>query len=85
MAKDWQTISFLAGSKYRQQVLQNVNFPKTPTQIAKELNINKAHVSRALSELSEKKLVKNLTPESRKGKFFERTALGNQMLKDLPK
>ncbi len=85
MVKDWETISFVIGSKYRQQVLEILNFPKTPTKIAKDLNINKAHVSRSLAEMMKRRLVRRLTPESRKGKLFSRTSKGKIILKDLPK
>ncbi len=83
MSKDWETISFVIGSTYRKMVLEKLNFPKIPTQLAKELNINKAHVSRALTELAKKGLVKCLTPQARKGKIFERTQKGNKIKENL--
>ncbi|MFH1587138.1 MAG: ArsR family transcriptional regulator [Candidatus Diapherotrites archaeon] len=85
MTKDWKTISFVIRSRYRKLVLEKLNFPTTPTQLAKDLDINKAHVSRALSELIEKGLVKCLTPEARKGKIFERTTKGIIILKNIQK
>ncbi|MFA4856020.1 MAG: ArsR family transcriptional regulator [archaeon] len=58
---------------------------KTPSMLARSLNVNLSHVSRALSELSAKGLVKCLTPKARKGKIFKRTKQGNALIKAMEK
>ena len=81
MTTDWQLISFIKRSKYREQILKVLNNPKTPTQIKKEVKIDKAHVTRALQSLIEKGLVVCHTPEARKYKIFERNGKGNKIIK----
>ena len=83
MATDWQLVSFIKSSKYRELVLKALGQPKTPTQIKKEVKIDKAHVTRALQSLMDKSLVICHTPKIRKYKIFERTVKGNRIIKDL--
>ena len=83
MATDWQLISFVKSSKYREQVLRILDRPKTPTEIKKEIKIDKAHITRALQKLIERKLVVCHTPKVRKYKIFERTNKGNNIIKKL--
>jgi len=80
MATDWQLISFIKSSKYRELVLKALDKPKTPTQIKKEIKVDKAHVTRALQSLVKKKLVVCHTPEARKYKIFERTDKGDKFV-----
>lgn len=82
MNKDtnWQIVSFIISSSYRRKTLESLQNPKTPSRLSKELNINIAHISRALSELEAKKLVKCLTPESSKGKIYTITETGEKIL-----
>ncbi|MEK6872045.1 MAG: hypothetical protein AABX16_04040 [Nanoarchaeota archaeon] len=51
----WDDISLIISSSYRHKVLKSLNDPKTPSKISKELEINKTHISRALSNLKTKK------------------------------
>ena len=83
MATDWQLISFIKSSKYREQILKALTKPMTPTQLKKEVKIDKAHVTRALQSLVNKKLVVCHTPKARKYKIFERTSKGNKIVKNL--
>lgn len=55
----------------------------TPAEIAKETDIPLSHVSNVLAELSEKDLVICLTPELRKGRIFDLTKEGRNVLKYL--
>lgn len=83
MTTDWQLVSFIKSSKYRERVLKALDKPKTPTEIKKEIDVDKAHVTRALKSLIEKELVVCHTPEARKYKIFERTKKGNSILDKL--
>ena len=81
----WQDVSFIVSSNYRKKVLESLENPKTPSKISKELNINIAHISRALNELMDKKLVECLTPNSNKGKLFVITKRGKEILEESKK
>ncbi|PIR39933.1 MAG: transcriptional regulator [Candidatus Zambryskibacteria bacterium CG10_big_fil_rev_8_21_14_0_10_34_34] len=77
----WEDVSFVISSSYREKVLNGLNVPKIPSKLSKEIGINKAHVSRALSELLNKKMIKCLTPEIKKGKIFLITDYGKTIIK----
>jgi len=77
---NWEDISFINSSSYRKRILEKLDKPKTPSFLSKELNINKTHVSRSLSELMDRKLISCLTPESRKSKIYVITEHGKQIL-----
>ena len=79
----WNDLSFVISSKYRKIVLENVRNHKTPTDISKELKIQRSHVSRALIELCEEKLVECLTPNKRKGRLYKITNKGLNLLKQI--
>ena len=53
----WDDVSFVISSSYRVKVLESLSKPKTPSKLSKESGINKTHISRALSELENKKMV----------------------------
>ena len=76
----WQDVSYIISSEYRKKVLEKLNSPKTPSKLSKEIDINIAHISRALSELETKKMVKCLTPNSNKGKLYLITNYGKNVL-----
>lgn len=80
---NWENVSFILSSDYRKRVLNSLSNIKTPTKIGKELNIDKAHISRTLSELKNKGLINCLTPNSRKGKLYMISEYGIEMLKKL--
>lgn len=76
----WQEVSYIISSEYRKKVLEKLESPQIPSKLSKELNINIAHVSRALSELEDKNLAKCLTPEANKGKLYYITEKGKKVL-----
>ncbi len=77
---NWEDVSFVNSSSYRKSVLEKLDKPKTPSALSKEINLNKTHISRALSELMERKLIICLTPESRKSKIYRITDYGKKIL-----
>jgi len=81
----WQDVSYVISSEYRKKVLEKLNSPKTPSKLSKEVNINIAHISRALSELESKKMVRCLTPNSNKGKLYLITEHGKEVLEQSSK
>ena len=80
---NWPLVSYIKSSKYRERVLKALGKPQTPTDIKKELKIDKAHVTRALQSLVKEKLVICHTPNVRKYKIFERSQEGEKILQDL--
>jgi predicted transcriptional regulator len=83
---DWETISYVTSNKIRFSVLVSLkNKSKTPTAISKDINFPLTHTSTALKNLEEKKLVKCLTPSSRKNKFYSITEVGKEILKKISK
>jgi len=81
-ATKWGDISFIISSEYRKKILKNLETPKIPSKISKEIDINKTHISKTLKELESKKMIKCLTPESNKGKIFVISNYGKEILKD---
>lgn len=84
MVSKWKLIGKVTASDYRVRVLKQLSTsPKTPKQLSKLTNIKMSHISRALKELKKLGLVKCLTPEIRKNKFYSITNTGSKMLKDI--
>jgi predicted transcriptional regulator len=76
----WELISFVKRSSQRKKILEVLNEPSTPTQVAKKTNMYLTHVSRALRELKEKSLIESLTPNERVEKYYKITKLGRGIL-----
>ena len=81
----WEDVSYILSSNYRRKVLEKLNNPITPSKLSKELNINKTHISRALSELENKKMIVCLTPKITKGRIYVITDYGKENLKEVSK
>ncbi len=81
MTSEWDTVSFVLASSYREDVLQNlVAGPSTPSQIASETDHAMSHISRALSELRDNELVELLVSEDRKkGRVYGSTEMGAEV------
>ena len=76
----WDEISYVIASKTRKSIVIRLDTPRTPTFLAKDLSINLANVSRALTELEEKKVVVCLTPKQKVGKIYSLTKKGKDIL-----
>lgn len=81
MPEHWERVGFILHAPLRARVLRALAAPKTPTQLARELKVDRPSASRALLELEGKGLVACLTPGARKGRLYRRTPLGNRVLK----
>jgi DNA-binding MarR family transcriptional regulator len=75
----WDDAGFVVASRNRRSVLLKLEVPRTPTVIAKSLNLNIANVSRTLSELEEKGLAKCLNPEKKVGRIYSLTSKGKKV------
>lgn len=80
---DWRLFSFVSRSQQRVKIIKILQKPVTPTQIAKETQLNKSHVSRALKEFVERGIAKCLTPKENMGRYYVLTDEGKRILKDL--
>ena len=72
----WKEVSFVIASKTRKSILVKLETPRTPTILAKDLKINLANVSRALTELENKNIIVCLTPGQKVGKIYSLTKKG---------
>lgn len=79
----WELVSFVRRSSQRRKILETLNKPITPSQIARETKMYITHVSRTLKELVDKGLVECLTPKERVEKYYKITTLGKDILKQL--
>lgn len=77
---EYDELSFVLTTEKRTSVLVALRTPATPLMIAKETKITKEHVSRLLKKFVEMGLAECKTPGKRKGKIFELTAKGREIL-----
>ena len=81
---DWEAVGFLFSSEIRQGVLRTLGEKRsTPSQISVAIGRPISHVSRALKELQSRKLAICLTPDRKKGRVYQITALGESVLREL--
>ena len=73
----WSEYSFVIRGSNRKKVLQSLEKPMIPTQIASKTKLHLSHVSRALNELESKGLVECVTPDERVGRVYRLTEKGN--------
>lgn len=74
-------ISLIKSSEYRHKIIKAIgNEVLTPSEIAKKVDIRLNHVSMVLTELKEKKVVKCLNEETKKGRLYELTELGKNAI-----
>jgi len=76
----WEDVSYVIASKTRKAILLKLETPRTPTFVAKDLGINLANVSRALTELERKGTIVCLTPGQKVGKIYSLTKKGKEIL-----
>lgn len=77
-----ELLSFIRRSKRRKEVLKLLlNQTSTATDIQKITGMYKGHVSRALLELKEQKLVECKNPNDRAFRYYKITAKGKRLLK----
>jgi|TARA_B100001971_G_C17728347_1_gene304692 DNA-binding MarR family transcriptional regulator len=80
----YELLGFIKAGKYRKEIVKLLDKEiLTPTEISERLEIDITQVSRNLSQLREKGIVKVLTPTLRKGKIYSLTESGNQYLDNL--
>ena len=74
-------ISLIKSSEYRHKVLKAIgNEVITPSEIARKVDLRLNHVSTVLTDLKDKKLVKCLNEETKKGRLYQLTELGKNAI-----
>ena len=74
-------ISLIKSSEYRHKIIKAIgNEVLTPSEIAKKVDLRLNHVSMVLTDLKNKKLVKCLNEETKKGRLYELTELGKNAI-----
>ncbi|MDO5819466.1 MAG: winged helix-turn-helix domain-containing protein [Methanobrevibacter sp.] len=74
-------IEFVKLSKNREKVLKTLEGETLkPSDISKKTNIHRNNVSRTLSQLREKDLIRLLNPENKRGRLYELTEYGEKIL-----
>ncbi len=77
-------INFVKASKYRTKIMKTLEGNvKIPSQIAKDSDINRSHISDILSQLKEYDLVECINPEVRKGRLYRLTKKGEIVARNL--
>lgn len=82
---DWDNISFIVRNKNRKAVFEMLDKPKTPTQLAREININIGFVSNILIELLDRKLIECLTPNEVRNRFYRISKKGKRIKEKIEK
>jgi len=76
----WEDIAFLKQSKTAINILKRLGEPKTPSELAKELNLHQQSVSNTLLKLQERKLVECVTPDRHNYRHYHVTQKGDKIL-----
>ena len=77
-------IGYLLASEYRKKVMNSLKDSAfTPGTISKKTELHLSHVSLTLKQLVEKKLVICLTPKLKKGRLYDLTKTGKDLLKHI--
>jgi len=81
--KNWKDYSFIVRSEHRKRVFEVLDKPKTPTQLAKDLNIDLGYISNILISLIERELIECLNPEEKRHRLYVRNKKGEDLFSDL--
>jgi len=81
--KNWIDYSFVVRSTHRKRVFEALNNPKTPTQLAKDLDINIGYISNILISLLDRKLIKCLNPYEKRHRLYEWSKKGRSLFENM--
>lgn len=79
----FEEIAALKRSKTKTRILKALFQAKTPTEIAKELNLYQSSVSRSILQMEDSYLVKCVTPNEINFRHYVITEKGKNLLKNL--
>ncbi len=81
----YDLISYMVRGKVRLSILEVLDRPMTPTQLAHKLKNHRSTMSRTLLEMKKKGLVKCLTPKEKTGRLYVLTKKGKGVLRKVKK
>ncbi len=79
----WSEFSVVKRSKERFAVLRLLREPKTPTDVKRETRMHMSNVSRTIKGLAKRGLVRCLTPNEKRGRYYLATKKGREVLDKL--
>ena len=81
--KNWGDYSFVMRSEHRKNVFLALSEPKTPTDLARELELNIGYMSNIIISLLDRKLIECLNPEEKRYRLYKRTKRGEELAKEI--
>jgi DNA-binding MarR family transcriptional regulator len=79
----WEDIAFVKQSGTAIEILKKLQEPKTPMELAKDLNLHQQSVSKTLSKLVERELVNCVTPKRHNYRHYKIALKGKELLKKI--
>ena len=73
-------VSFVGRGRTRRLVLKSLHKPNSPTNLAKQLDMDRSTISRVMIELTERGLVECLTPDEHTGRYYRITETGKKVI-----
>jgi len=83
---EWSDISYVMSGRLRFKILILLkNSKKTPSDLKNEIGTHFSNISKTLKELEKYELIKCLTPDRKKMKFYSLTEKGNKIINEINK
>ena len=79
----WEDVAFIKQSKTAIEILKRLDEPRTPSEIARQLNLHQQSVSSTLAKLLERDLVECITPKRHNYRHYKITTTGTKLLSTL--
>jgi len=81
---DVEEYSWIKASDYRENILLALEAkPRTPKELSEINDYYLSHVSNVLSDLNDHGLAECITPDRKKGRLWQATEKGNNLIEDL--
>jgi len=81
---DVEEYSWVKASEYRENLLLALEEkPRTPKELSEITDYYLSHVSNVLSDLDDHNLAECITPDRKKGRLWQATEKGEEIIKDL--
>ncbi len=79
----YNLVSFVTRGSVRRKVIKGLLRPNTPTELAKNLGVARAAVSRTIQALEKVGLVECLTPEENRDRYYRVTETGKKVVETI--
>jgi len=81
---DVEEYSWIKASEYREKLLLSLeDKPRTPKELSEMSGYYLSHVSNVLSDLEDHNLAECITPDRKKGRLWQATKKGQEIIEDL--